>query len=46
MPEDMYQIKERFSEDMHTMSDPNYRLILEKNIHGHEDDLNYAQNSS
>lgn len=42
----MYEIKETFTEDMHTMNGPNYKKILEKNFHGHDDDFDYAENSS
>ena len=39
----MYEIKETFREDMHTMNAANYRKVLEKNI-GEQDD--FDENSS
>lgn len=39
----MYEIKETFREDMHTMNAANYRKVLEEN---YEDQDEYAENSS
>lgn len=42
----MYEIKETFREDIHTINPVNFRKMMEHNLEDHDDFAEFAENSS